>query len=115
MIIEKFENMTIDKYAELLPVEKKIFSYYKETKEEKYDEITITEFPFTSYDFIKKLLYEMKKLNINKIYFAEKSTSLLKYLYIFQEIGCKLGNIFILGKEKYTKEEMEAIEIYLPE
>lgn len=96
-------------------MEKKIFSYYKEIKEENYNEITITELSFTSYDIIKKLLYKMKKLNINKIYFAEKSTSLLKYLYIFQEIGCKLGNIFILGKEKYTKEEMEAIEIYLPE
>lgn len=114
MIIEKFENMTIDKYAKLLPMEKRIFSYYEETKEKNYDEITITEFPFTNFEIIKNLLYEMKKLNINKIYFAENSTALLKYLHIFQKIGCKLGNIFILDKDKYTEKEIEAIEIYLP-
>lgn len=85
-------------------------------KENNYSEITITDFIYSDdkeNKLIKDFITELKNLGIHKIYFAENSTSVLKYLYIFQESGCTLGNIFLF-KDSYNIEQA-SIEINVPE
>lgn len=78
MIIEKFEHMTSEKYRDLTLVERKIFQFYREMKENNYSEITISDFSFSHFTRLYEYISTFKILNINKINYAVNTTSLLE-------------------------------------
>lgn len=114
MRIEKFENMTSEKFKGLTTTQKYLFRRYEKSMEYNYPELAIDLFPIENESFIKEIINQLKEWNIDKFLLAEHSTALMKYLYLFQNSGCRLGKIVALHTDDEPIQSDEPVfEIYI--
>lgn len=106
--------MTPEKYIELTAIQKYLFRRYEKSIEYNYPKLAIDLFPIENESFIKKIINQLKEWNIDKFLLAEHSTALMKYLYLFQNSGCRLGEIVTLHTDDEPIQSDEPVfEIYI--